>query len=82
MPRTPGPPPHQPADHAEGKEEEPRAAPEAGGAAQQGFIPAGLAPLAPLWAPLGTGSQHPIAPANSGDLAAQADPAAMPMRDS
>ena len=51
-------------------------------------IPAGLAPLAclappvpraPLWAPLGTGSAivaHPDA------LAAAANPAAMPMRNS
>ena len=50
--------------------------------AQQRSIPAGLAPLAPLWAPLGTGSPHPMAPAHPGDLAAPADPAAMPMRDS
>ena len=75
-------PPPQAAGHAEGEEEAPGAAPGAGGAAQQGSIPAGLAPLAPLWAPLGTGSPHPMAPAHPGDLAAPADPAAMPMRDS
>ena len=72
----------QAAGHAEGKEEAPGAAPGAGGAAQQGSITARLAPLAPLWAPLGTGSTHPMAPAHPGDLAARADPAAMPMRDS
>ena len=70
----------QAASHAEGEEEAPGAAPGAGGAAQQGSIPAALAPLAPLWAPLGTGSPHPMAPAHPGDLAAPADPAAMPMR--
>ena len=75
-------PPPQAAGHAEGEEEPPDAAPGASSAAQQGSIPAGLAPLAPLWAPLGTGSPHPMAPAHPGDLAAPADPAAMPMRDS
>ena len=75
-------PPPQAAGHAQGGEEAPGAAPGAGGAAQQGSIPAGLAPLAPLWAPLGTGSPHPMAPAHPGDLAATADPAAVPMRDS
>ena len=75
-------PPPEAAGHAEGEEEAPGAAPGAGGAAQQGSIPAGLAPLAPLWAPLGTGSPHPMAPAHPGDLAAPADPAAMLMRDS
>ena len=75
-------PPPQAAGQAESEEEAPGAASEADGAAQQGFIPAGLAPLAPLWAPLGTGSAHPMAPAHPGDLAAPADPAAMPMRDS
>ena len=83
-------PPPGAADHADGDEEAPGAAPEAGGAAPPGSIsiPAGLAPLAPLappvpraplWAPLGTGSAdaaHPDA------LAAPANPAAMPMRDS
>ena len=83
-------PPPQAADHADEGEEAPRAAPGAGGAAPPGSmsIPAGLAPLAPLaapvpwaplWAPLGTGSAdaaHPDA------LAAPANPAAMPMRDS
>ena len=83
-------PPPQAADHADGDEEAPGAAPGAGGAAPPGSmsIPAGLAPLAPLaspvpraplWAPLGTGSAdaaHPDA------LAAPANPAAMPMRDS
>ena len=39
-------------------------------------------PMAPLWAPLGTGSPHPMAPAHQGDLAAPGDPAVMPMRDS
>ena len=74
-------PPPQAADQADGDEEAPGAAPGPGGAAQQGFIPAGLAPLAPLWAPLGTGSPHPMAPAHPGALAEPADPAAMPMRD-
>ena len=83
-------PPPQAADHTDGDEEAPGAAPGAGGAAPPGStsIPAGLAPLAPLappvpraplWAPLGTGSAdaaHPDA------LAAPANPAAMPMRDS
>ena len=83
-------PPPKAADHADGDEEAPGAAPGAGGAAPPGSmsIPAGLAPLAPLappfaraslWAPLGTGSAdaaHPDA------LAAPANPAAMPMRDS
>ena len=81
-------PPPQAADHADGDEEAPGAAPGTGGAAQPGSIPAGLAPLAPLtppapraplWAPLGTGSAdaaHPDA------LAAPANPAAMPMWDS
>ena len=75
-------PPPQAAGHAEGEGEAPGAAPGARGAAGQGSIPAGLAPLAPLWAPLGTDSPHPMAPANPGDLAATADPAAVPMRDS
>ena len=83
------PPPPQAADHADGDEEAPGAAPVPGGAGQPGSIPAGLAPLAPLappapraplWAaPLGTGSAdaaHPDA------LAAPANPAAMPIRDS
>ena len=71
----------QATDHADGDEEAPGAAPGTGGAAQQGSIPAGLAPLAPLWAPLGTGSPHPMAPAHPGALAAPEHPAAMPMRD-
>ena len=75
-----GPPP-QAADHADGEEEAPGAAPGTGGAAQQGLIPAGLAPLAPLWAPLGTGSTYPMAPAHPGALDPQADQAATPMRD-
>ena len=74
-------PPPQAADHADGDEEAPGAGPGTGGAAQQGLIPAGLAPLAPLWAALGTGSPHRMAPAQPGALAAPADPAAMPMRD-
>ena len=74
-------PPLQAADHADSNEEAPGAAAGTGGAAQQGSIPAGLAPLAPLWAPLGTGSPHPMAAAHPGALAAPADPAAMPMRD-
>ena len=76
------PPPPEAADHADSDEEVPRVAPETSGAAQQGSIPAGLAPMAPLWAPLGTGSPHPMAPAHPGALAAPADQAAMPMRDS
>ena len=75
-------PPLQAAGHAEGGEEAPGAALGAGGAAHQGSIPAGLAPPAPLWAPLGTGCPHPMAPAHPGDLAAPAHPAAMRMRDS
>ena len=75
-------PPPQGAGHAEGQEEAPGAAPGTGRAAQQGSIPAGLAPLAPRWAPLGTGSPHPMAPAHPGALAAPADPAAMSMQDS
>ena len=74
-------PPLQAADHAEGDEEAPGAAPGTGGAAQPGSIPAGLAPLAPLWAPLGTGL-HPMSPALPDALAAPVDPAAMPMQDS
>ena len=66
----------------EDEAEAPAAAPEAGGAAQQGSLPAKLAALAPLWVPPGVGSPHPIAPASPGDLAAPADPAAMPIRDS
>ena len=72
----------QAAGHAEGEEEAPGAAPGAGGAAQPGSIPAGLAPLGPLWALLGAGSPHPMAPTQPGDLAAEAEPAATPMRDS
>ena len=75
-------PPLRAAGHADGEEEAPGAAPGAGGAAQQGSIPAGLAPMASLWAPLGAGSPHPMAPAHPGDLAAPTDPASMPMRDS
>ena len=74
-------PPPQAADHTDGDEEAFAAAPGTGGAAQQGSIPAALAPLAPLLAPLGTGSPHPMASAHPGALAAPADPAAMPMRD-
>ena len=73
--------PPQAANHADGDKEAPRAAPGTSGAAQQGSILAGLAPLAPLWAPLGTGSPHPMAPAHPGALAAPADPGAMPIRD-
>ena len=73
-------PPPQAAGHAEGEEEAPGVAPGADVAAQQVFIPAGLAPLAPLWAPLGAASAHPMAPAHPGDLVAPADQAAMPMR--
>ena len=80
-PYTRRPPPGA-AGHADGEEKAPRAALGAGDAAQQGSIPAGLAPLAPLWAALGAGSPHPMASAHPGDLAAPADPAAMPMRDS
>ena len=75
-------PPPQAAGNAEGEEEAPRAAPGAGGAAEQRSIPAGLAPLTPLWAPLGAGSPHPMAPAHPGDLAAPEDSEAMPMWDS
>ena len=81
-------PPPQAADHADGDEEAPGAAPGTGGAGQPGSIPAELAPLAPLtppapraplWAPLGTGSADA---ARLDALAAPANPAAMPMRDS
>ena len=74
-------PPPQAAAHADGDDEAPGAAPGTGGAAQKGSIPAGLAPLAPLWAPLRAGSQ-PMAPVHQDGLAAPANPAAMPMRDS
>ena len=83
-------PPPKAARHADGDEEALGAAPGTSGAAQPGSIPAGLAPLAPLapptplaplWAPLGTGS-NPMALAHPEALAAPADPAAMPMRDS
>ena len=43
-------PPPQAADHADDDEEAPGAAPGTSDAAQQGSIPAGLAPLDPLWA--------------------------------
>ena len=75
------PPPPKAAGHAAAPGEEgeaSNAAPGASGAAHQGSIPAGLAPL---WPPLGAGSPHPMAPAHPGDLAAPADPAAMPARD-
>ena len=75
-------PPSQAASHAAapGEEEEASdAAPGAGGAAHQGSVPARLAPL---WGPLGAGSPHSMAPAHPGDLAAEADPTAMPARDS
>ena len=75
-------PPHQAAGHADSEEVAPGAAPGAGDAAQQGSIPRDWPPFDPLWAPLGAGSRHPMAPAHPGDLAAPADPAAMPMRDS
>ena len=82
MPRTPGAPrPKRPATQR-ARRRRPEQPQGAGSAAQQGSIPAGLAPLAPPWAPLGAGSPHPMAPAHPGDLAAPADPAAMPMRDS
>ena len=88
-PYTRRPPPHA-ADHADGDEGAPGAAPGAGGATPPGSmsIPAGLAPLAPLappvpraplWAPLKTGSADA---AHADALAAPANPAAMPMRDS
>ena len=79
------PPPPRGACHAAapGEEEEASdAAPGASGAAHQGSIPARLAPLAPLWAPLGAGSRHPMVPAQPRDLASPADPAAMRARDS
>ena len=57
-------PPPQAVDHADGDEEAPGAAPGTGGAAQPGSIPAGLAPLAPLWAPAGDG----LAPHGPGAL--------------
>ena len=85
-PRTPSPPPPpKAAGHAAAPEEEEDAsgaARGAVGAAHQGSIPPRLAPLAPLWAPLGVGSPHRMAPAHPGDVAAPADPAAMPARDS
>ena len=76
-------PPPQAADHADGDEEATGAAPGTGGAVHpRGACPPGPpgspSPPAPPWAPLGTGSvdaAHPDA------LAAPADPAAMPMRD-
>ena len=84
-------PPRQAADHVDGDEEAPGAAPGIGGAAQPGSIPAELAllaplapppPLAPLWAPLGTSSYPMDHPAHPDALAAPADQAAMLVRDS
>ena len=89
------PPPPAPSDAAapEGGEAAAAALPEEGlpladanpgdgNVASQGSIPAGLA-AAPLWAPLGVGSPHPLAPPSPRDLAAPADPAALPaVRDS
>ena len=69
-------PPPQAADHADGDEEAPGAAPGTGGAGQPGSIPVGLAPLAPLTPPGSADAAQPDA------LAAPANPAAMPMRDS
>ena len=57
-------PPPQVADHADGDEEAPGAAPGTGGAAQPGSIPAGLAPLAPLGSPGPPGP--PVGPAGNG----------------
>ena len=54
------------ADHADGKEEAPRAAPGTGSAAQQGSIPAGLAPLAPSVGPAGNGLPAPHGPGAPG----------------
>ena len=80
----------QAADHADADEEAPRSPLGTGSAAQPGSVRAGPAPLAPLappaplarlWAPLGSGA-NPMAPAHPDALAAPADPAAMPMRDS
>ena len=80
------PPPPQAVGHAAAPGEEGEASAAAPGAAHgtahQGSIPAGLHPLVPLWAPLGAGSPHPMAPTHPGDLAAPADPVAMPVRDS
>ena len=75
------PPPQAPGNVAapEGGGEAASAALEAGSGAHQGSIPAGPAPL---WAPLRASSPHPMGPAHPGDLAAPADPAAMPVRDS
>ena len=58
-------PPPQAADHADGDEEAPGAAPGTGGAAQQRSIPAGLASPAPLWAP-GNGLSAPHGPGAPG----------------
>ena len=82
FPVPPAPPPPQAVGHvaAPGEEEEvSNAATGAGGAAHRGSIPAGLAPL---WAPVGAGSPQPTAPAHPEDLAAPADPASMPVRNS
>ena len=76
------PPPYQAPDNVASPERGEGAAdavPGAGGAAQQESISAGLSPL---WAPLGAGSPQPMAPAPHGDLAAPAEPAAMPGKDS
>ena len=75
----PAPPPPQAPDNVaapQGREEAADVVP-----AHQRSIPAGLA-TARLWAPLGAGSPHPMAPAPPGDLAPPADPTAMPMKDS
>ena len=80
MPRTPGAPrPRRPTTQMAMRRHPERPRGPAVGLTR--VIPAGLAPLAPLWAPLGTGSPHPMAPAHPGALAARADPVVMPMRD-
>ena len=55
-------PPPQAAGHAEGEEEAPGVAPGAGVAAQQGSIPAGLAPSGPPVGPAGNGLPTPHGP--------------------
>ena len=84
-PVCPAPPPPKAAGHATASREEEEAshaASGAGSAAHQGFMPAGLAALATLWAPLGASSPHPMAQAHPGYLAAPADPTATPAPDS
>ena len=74
-------PPPRAAGHADSEHRDTQSGPGNQRCGPTRVHPRGIGPLAPLWAPLGTGSPHPMAPAHQGALAAPADPAAMPMRD-